>query len=293
MNGTVENVVSPYEEMVAYETLWANKEVDLKTISKMFEASDVLPSVLYKRKKAENMFEYQDVENKVRNYFKNLNGFSISVYGTFQYPKQLRNSPLPIDLFYYKGDIGLLESRMVSVVGARKCSERGRNNARRIAKALVQKRITIVSGLAKGIDTEAMTTAIREKGKVVGVVGTPVNQCYPKENCDLQKAVSVRHLLISHVPFYRYSIEPFKFKKRYFPQRNIIMATLSEATVIVEASDTSGSLSQAKACIEQGKKLYILASCLENKEINWPRKFLDRGAILIENIADFIKKLDN
>jgi DNA processing protein len=71
------------------------------------------------------------------------------------------------------------------------------------------------------------------------------------------------------------------------------MATLSEATVIVEASDTSGSLSQAKACIEQGKKLYILASCLENKEINWPRKFLDRGAILIENIADFIKKLDN
>ena len=291
MNVIVGNVVSPYEEMVAYETLWAKRGVDLKEISSMFEANNVLPSVLYEQKKTEDMFLYNDLEQKVREYLKTLSGFSVSVYGTFQYPNQLRKSAHPIELFYYKGDIGLLESRMISVVGARECSERGRQNAKRIAKALIQNGITIVSGLATGIDTVAMTTAIEENGKTVGVIGTPVNQCYPQDNCELQKIVANRHLLISHVPFYRYSIEPFPFRRRYFPQRNIIMATLSEGTVIVEASDTSGTLTQAKACIEQGKKLYILASCLDNKDIKWPQKFLDQGAILIDNISDFIHKL--
>ncbi|MFC1909130.1 DNA-processing protein DprA [Chloroflexota bacterium] len=291
MNVRIENAVSPYEEMVAYETLWSKKGVDLKEISSMFENSDLLPSTLYEREKSRDIFSYQDIEAKVRNHLKSINGFSVSVNGTFQYPKQLRVSAHPIELFYYKGDIGLLESRMISVVGARNCSERGRINARRISKALVEHNITVVSGLAVGIDTEAMTTAIKEKGRTIGVIGTPVNQCYPKENCDLQYEVAKNHLLISHVPFYRYSIEPFQFKRRYFPQRNVIMATLSEGTVIIEASDTSGSLTQAKACIEQGKKLYILNSCLQNKEITWPQKFLEKGAILIENITDFINDI--
>ncbi|MFC1944845.1 DNA-processing protein DprA [Chloroflexota bacterium] len=291
MSIEMKNYVSPYEEVVAYETLWAQQSIAPKHIASMFIGSDLLPSELYEIKKKEDLFNYLDLENQVKAYVKNLRGFSVCINKTFQYPENLKASSHPVELFYYTGDIGLLESRMISVVGARNASERGLNNARRIAKALVDKEITIVSGLAVGIDTAAMTTAINENGRTIGVIGTPVNQYYPKENRELQKAVAKNHLLISHVPFFRYAKEAFRSKRRYFPQRNIIMATISEGTVIVEASDTSGTLTQAKACIEQRKKLYILKSCLENKEIKWPQKFLDNGAILIENARDLIDRL--
>lgn len=77
---------------------------------------------------------------------------------------------------------------------------------------------------------------------MVGVIGTPISESYPKENSELQEEVARCHLLLSQVPFYRYSKQPFATKKFYFPARNVTMAAFSEATVIVEASDTSGSL---------------------------------------------------
>lgn len=291
MDIEIKNAVSPCEEVVAFETLWGQRSIAPKDIADMFSDNNLLPSEIYEIKKKEDLFSFTDLENQVRDYVKSLSGFSVCINKTFQYPEKLKASSHPVELFYYKGDIGLLESRMISVVGARNASERGLTNARRIAKALVENEITIVSGLAAGIDTAAMTQAIKDGGKTIGVIGTPVNQYYPKENRELQKEVAKNHLLISHVPLFRYTVEAFRSKRRYFPQRNIIMASISEGTVIVEASDTSGTLTQAKACIEQKKKLYILTSCLENKEIKWPQAFLENGAILIESVKDLIATL--
>ena len=282
----IKNTVSLYDEMLAYETLWARKGVFLRDITEMFRSNNVLPSTLLRQKMSENMFEYQELESKVRTYISKLSGFSISVYGTFQYPEKLRKSRNPIELFYYRGDIGLLESPCISIVGARKSSDEGLMRAQRLSRELVDAGYTIVSGLAAGIDTMAMTTTISSNGHTIGVIGTPLNQYYPKENRELQDEVASNHLLISHVPFYRYNHEPFKTRRRYFVQRNEIMAALSEGTVIIEASDTSGSLTQAKACFEQGKKLYILNSALNNQEITWPRKFLDQGGILVNGVKD-------
>ena len=287
----IKNTISLYDEMVAYETLWARKGVFLKDIAEMFGNNKILPSMLLQQKKAENMFEYQELEEKVKAYLHNLSGFSVSVYGTFQYPEKLRISRHPIELFYYKGDIGLLESPSISVVGARKCSADGLKRAKRLSKELVQAGYTIISGLAAGVDSMAMKTTVEENGHTVGLIGTPLNQYYPKENRVFQDEVALNHLLISHVPFYRYHHEPFTSKKRYFVQRNEIMAALSEGTVIVEASDTSGSLTQAKACIAQGKKLFILNSGLNNPDIMWPRRFLNQGAILVNTIKDITDAL--
>ncbi len=287
----IKNTISLYEEMVAYETLWARKGVFLRDITEMFEQNKTLPSLLFRQKKAENMFVYQELEEKAKAYLKRLSGFSVSVYGTFQYPEKLRKSQHPIELFYYKGDIGLLESPSISVVGARKCTEDGLERARRLSKELVQAGYTIISGLAVGVDSMAMKTAVKENGHTVGVIGTPLNQYYPKENHTFQDEVAKNHLLISHVPFFRYHNEPFNSRKLYFVQRNEIMAALSEGTVIVEASDTSGSLTQAKACISQGKKLFILNSGLNNPDIKWPRRFLNQGAILVNTIEDVLDAL--
>jgi DNA processing protein len=177
------------------------------------------------------------------------------------------------------------------VVGSRKCTDAGKASTQKLVGELVRHGFTIVSGLALGIDTVALKTAVEENGKVVGVIGTPIDNYYPAENRELQDLIAKEHLLISQVPFYRYSVEPFKSKKNYFPQRNETMSALSEATVIIEASDTSGTLTQARAALQQGRKLFILNSCFENPNITWPHKFEKRGAIRVRTTEDITKLL--
>jgi DNA processing protein len=288
----ITNSVSPFEEMVAYETLWANLRDDLLNIADKFQLyPNRLPSQVLEILRSQNGILYSKLEDEVRGYLKTKKGFSVSVHGTYQYPTKLRSAKHPIELFYYKGNINLLEGKSISIVGARKCSEEGAKRARRLSKGLVQNGFTIVSGLARGIDTAAMTAAIEAGGQTVGVIGTPIDQYYPPENRELQNTVATKHLLISHVPFYRYSIEPFNSKRRYFVQRNLVMAALSDATVIVEASDTSGSLTQAQACFAQNKPLFILKSCLDNPNISWPAQFIEKGARLLTDFPDILAAL--
>jgi DNA processing protein len=138
---------------------------------------------------------------------------------------------------------------------------------------------TIVSGLAKGIDTAAMTSAINHGGSVIGVIGTPLDTAYPRENSKLQEQIAKEHLLVSQVPIYRYYHQDFKSKKYYFPERNELMAAISDATVIVEASNTSGSLIQARACLHQGHPLFIMRTCSQNPNLTWPQRFLEKEGV--------------
>jgi DNA processing protein len=289
MQIALENTISIFEEVVAYETLWGMRNETLRTISAMFKRNRVLPSKLLQQKR--DLFETPKIKEEVTKLLLSKKGFSVCVYGDFQYPKRLREARHPIELFYYKGDLGLLESPSISVVGARKCTNEGRIRTKRLVLGLVEHGYTIVSGLAAGIDTVALTTAMHAKGNVIGVIGTPIDQYYPKENKDLQDKIASEFLLISQVPFYRYHTEHFKYKKHYFPQRNETMSALSEATIIVEASDTSGTLTQARAALAQKRKLFILNSCFENKSITWPKRFEQRGGIRIHTLDDVIKTL--
>jgi len=286
----IENAISPYAEMLAYETLWALQGVSLKTIAEWVKQNPVVPSKLLRAKEGEVLFsEVAAIRDQVAAFLATIKEpFSICVHGTFEYPARLRDAKYPLELFYYKGDIGLLESKCISIVGARECTPEGAKRAAKLAKGLVKQGFTVVSGLAKGIDTAAMATAMEVGGNTIGVIGTPIDQHYPKENQQLQQQVAKRHLLVSQVPFYRYSKEPFSSKKYYFPQRNETMAAISEATVIVEASDTSGSLTQARACVQQGRKLFILNSCFERKDITWPAKYEKEGAIRVRDIDDLL-----
>jgi DNA processing protein len=116
---------------------------------------------------------------------------------------------------------------------------------------------------------------------VIGVIGTPIDECYPKENCSLQNEIAEKHLLVSQVPFYRYSQQPFKTKRYYFPERNELMAAISDATVIIEASDTSGTLTQARACLHQGRPLFILRSCYDSDQVTWPKRWAEKENVFI------------
>ena len=146
-------------------------------------------------------------------------------------------------------------------------------------KRLVKDKVIIVSGLARGIDTVAHKATIENGGFTIGVIGTPLNCFYPPENQDLQNKIANDYLLISQVPFSRYSKQTYRENRLFFPERNITMSALTEATIIVEAGETSGTLIQAKAALEQKRKLFILDNNFLNPDLSWPRKFEEKGAI--------------
>lgn len=290
MKSLLEKAVSLREEMTAYETIWGMPDATQKTVAELFEKRPGLPSHLLRWLKQEEMY-VDELYQTVQAFVETLSGFSVSVNGAFQYPLRLREAVYPLELFYYRGDIGLMESQTASVVGARKASPDGLKRASRLARELVEANFTVVSGLAAGIDTAAMTSAIAAKGQTIGVIGTPINQSYPKENSALQERVAREYLLVSQVPFFRYEHQHFKSKPHYFPQRNVTMAAISQATIIVEASDTSGSLTQARAALQQGRKLFILNSCFENSDITWPSYYEKQGAIRVRHTNDILDVL--
>lgn len=271
--------ISPYEEALAFEYLYAQPRSSLKGIVEQTTACERLPSTAAIA--LCGAFE-PDGMGKVRALLDGkLGSFSVAISGTPSWPKKLDDSEHPIPLFYYRGDIGLLESKNVAVVGTRKATEKGLARARLLARQLVDAGITVTTGLARGIDTMATETALAQDGRVIGVIGTPIDECYPKENQALQDEVGHSQLLISQVPFYKYAHQPFKTKRQYFPERNELMAAVSDATVIVEASDTSGTLIQARACLHQGRPLFIMRSCVENADVTWPMRFVDKEGVYV------------
>lgn len=283
---SIEHAISPRAEMLAYEVLLARLDNSIKSIVGELRLSKQLPSEFLEH--AEGMIP-SELRDEVQRFLDRKSGFSVSIAGDFQYPAGLRDAP--VELFYYRGDLGVLESRCVSVVGSREASPEGCARARKLSRELVKAGFTIISGLAKGIDTAALSAAIAADGRVVGVIGTPIDASYPKENTELQEEIARKHLLISQVPFFRYHHEHFARKKLYFPLRNETMSALSEATIIVEAGETSGTLTQARAALNQGRKLLILNSCFENRKITWPARFAEKGAVRVSDMSDILQAL--
>jgi len=285
-----QNAVSLWEEMVAYEALYEINEGSLSKTAMLFKKRDCLPSeILGDFRKV--LPKLDSLVEKIEMYLSPLRGFSIALHRTFQYPERLRGAEYPPELFYYRGDLGFTESRCVSIIGDRNASDEGIECAQRLASGLVKAGYTIISGLATDIDTAVTTAALENDGYVIGVIGTPITQRHPKENERLQNTVGDKHLLISQVPLYRSSHEPDSMKKRYFVERNMTISALSEATIIVETSEDSEIMAQAQACLQQGRKLFILDSCFKNPDISWPAQFEKKGAIRIRDFDDIIVSL--
>lgn len=184
---------------------------------------------------------------------------------------------------FVAGDTSLLNGRCVAVIGARKASEMGRRRARKLGAQLAAAGVVVVSGLAEGIDTEALTGAMEAGGSVVGVIGTPIEQAYPAINKALQEAIYRDHLLISQFPTGQ------RVFPSNFPARNRTMAALSDASVVIEASDTSGTLHQAAECQRLGRWLVIARNVVDDPGLTWPAKFLDYPkALVLDSTAQLL-----
>lgn len=181
-------------------------------------------------------------------------------------------------LLYIAGNREIVErGARVSIVGSRKASTDGLSRARRLASILTENGMVVVSGLAEGIDTAAHTSAIDNNGRTIAVIGTPLDKCYPKKNKPLQDTIQEHHLCVSQFP------SGFATRPYCFPQRNRTMALMSDATVIIEASDTSGSLSQGWEALRLGRGLFIAQSVAEDARLSWPEKLIGHGAQILSD----------
>ena len=293
------NLISAYEEMLSYETLWALKDLKEPDLRDFFKRGGYIPSQALMEavktqlcraenintlKKTVNMFLTQLLSSRVF--------FSVTVNGSIQYPRNLTVAQYPLGLLYYKGQLDLINTKSISVIGTRTPSEKGVKNTKKLVQDLVSKGFTIISGLAKGIDTIAHQSTLKNKGRTIGVIGTPIDKYYPQENKLLQDQIAKEYLLISQVPFYRYKTEPFKHHAHHFPRRNKVMATLSLATVVMDISEeTLGSQVQARECLRQNKKLFIHESLFHNPKIRWPAQYEKKGAVRIKTAEDIISCL--
>lgn len=282
----VKNAIMPHKEMGAYEALWLQTGATFKTIAEKFLAqNNLLPSDLVSEQEAKAAYKQaMDILEKSK-----VHRFGIRLHGAGDYPKTLRDAKDPIELLYFQGTWEYVESKCIAIVGTRNPSEEGKLRAQKLAKLLVKNDVTITSGLAAGIDTVAHETAIREGGRTIAVIGTPLGSVYPKENMPLQDYISKKHLLISQIPIVRYSKQKIPQNRLFFPERNKTMSALTKATIIVEAGETSGTLVQARAALYQKRKLLLLDSLFQRQDLTWPRRFEEQGAIRIKSIEDILE----
>lgn len=270
--------VMPARELGAYEALWAKEGTTFKTLADIFrQHPGSVPSDFVSPGDAE---QYSRMAlGTIR--AAGIKHFGIRVHGAGEYPPKLRDAKHPVELLYFQGNWDITNSRCVAIVGTRHPTDEGTRRATKLARRFANDGFTVVSGLAQGIDTVAHTAAIEAGGLTLAVLGTPITSCYPPENSELQLRIADQFLVISQVPIVRHSRQGPKGNRFFFPERNVTMSALTEATVIVEAGNTSGTLIQARHAIQQNRKLFILDSCFRNPELTWPAKFLERGAIRV------------
>jgi DNA processing protein len=272
--------VSPYRELGAYEALWMQAKASLKRIADIFrEQPDALPSDLVPRPKAEETA--RRVVELLRD--RGVQHFGVRVHRAGEYPDKLRDAANPLELLYYQGTWDFVESRCIAVVGTRKPSPEAVKRTKRLVRELVGDDWTIVSGLATGVDTVAHETALEHGGRTIAVIGTPLSESYPKENAELQARIAKEFLVISQVPVMKYGSADWRINRGFFPERNVTMSALTAATIIVEAGETSGTLTQARAALAQKRKLFILDSCFKVPGLTWPHKYESKGALRIES----------
>lgn len=194
--------------------------------------------------------------------------------------KEIRDYPKEL---YYIGDPKLLEEKCVSIVGSRKTNQYGRSTAYSFGKALGQRGITVVSGMAVGIDTCAHEGALQEKGNTAAVLACGLDLCYPPRNRELKGKIESAGIVLSEYP-------PGTAAQRYyFPQRNRIISGLSTLTVVVQAGNRSGALITAELAADQGRDVGAVPGNIDSEYNLGSNKLLREGAFALTGVQDLLE----
>ncbi len=201
-----------------------------------------------------------------------------------EYPANLRLVPDLPPFLFIRGEIMPTDIRSVAVVGTRQASDEGLRRAARMAQLLTEAGVTVVSGLARGVDTVAHTAALDAGGRTIAVLGTGITKCYPAENAALAERIVDAGALVSQ-------FWPTAAPATYtFPRRNVVTSGISQGTVVIEATSTSGAKMQARLALQHGKHVWLLRSLVTSQD--WARQYvIRRGAIEIDDVAQVVQEL--
>jgi DNA processing protein len=212
-------------------------------------------------------------------------GVSIIHFLHPDYPEQLRNFDDAPVVIYVKGRICPDDLNSVAVVGSRLMSEYGKKAVRELSGGLAAAGLTIISGMARGIDTAAHEAALNAGGRTIAVLGSGLDIIYPSENRRLFNKITESGAVISEFPF---GTGPLK---ENFPRRNRLISGLSLGVLVVEAAPNSGSLITASYALEQGKEIFAVPGNIGQKNSEGTNRLISSGAKLVLNVSDIIEEL--
>mgnify|MGYP003300428085 CR=1 FL=1 len=207
-----------------------------------------------------------------------------------EYPKQLKNIYDPPVKLYVLGNKQLLSQKGIAIVGTRKASEYGKKVALQFSKDLSQKGINIISGLALGIDTYAHLGTLQQNsiGKTIAVLGSGLDNLYPKQNIELaKKIIKSGGCLISEYPI------GTKPERQNFPQRNRIISGLSKGVLVVEANEKSGALITTDFALEQGRDVFAVPGSVFSHISVGTNNLIKQGAKLVSKCEEILEEMEN
>lgn len=269
------NIIKKLEEYFGeISSLW---EASADVINKINFLSENTKTILIKYK---DRYYYENYRSKVKK-----NEAKIITIFDDNYPKHLRNIYNPPKVIYIKGDLGFEDEISIAIVGSRKATTYGKWVAEKFAKELAGLGITIISGLARGIDTKAHEGALMTKGRTIAVLGNGIDSIYPKANKILSEKIQNNGAVITEYPL---GVQPLPYN---FPMRNRIISGLSLGVLVVEASENSGSLITAQIALEQGREVFAIPGNINNIYSKGTNLLIKDGAKLVTDIEDIIEEI--
>jgi len=209
----------------------------------------------------------------------------ILVLGDTRYPPLLLHTADPPLLLFTLGRVELLSADSVAIVGSRRATPQGLDNARGFARFLSERQLTIVSGLAMGIDGAAHEGALAGPGSTVAFVGTGLDRVYPARHLSLMKRIAEQGLVASEYPL------GAPARPENFPRRNRLIAGISRGTLVVEAALESGSLITARMAVECGREVFAIPGSIHSPQSTGCHRLIQEGAKLVENGDDVLREL--
>lgn len=200
------------------------------------------------------------------------------------YPENLKNIPDPPIVLYIKGELKKEDGFGIGIVGSRRASFYGLSLAGKFSADLAERGMTIISGLARGVDTAAHRGALKNKGRTIAVIGSGFNRLYPAENRDLAEEVSRTGAVISEFPM---DARPLP---ENFPRRNRIISGLSLGVLVIEAAQNSGALITADCALEQGREVFALPGKVDSQNSFGTNELIKQGAKLVTCADDIMEE---
>ncbi len=207
-------------------------------------------------------------------------------YWDAEYPTLLKKIADPPILLFVMGNVAVLNSQGVAIVGTRNPSTYGKIMTERLARELVGYNLTVISGLARGIDTVAHKVVVQEGGATVAVLGSGVDQIYPEENRALAENILENGAVVSEFPMGAKPDAP------HFPRRNRIIAGLSLGALVVEAGEKSGALITADFALDQNREVFALPGNINSPKSIGCNRLIQQGAKLVVTVKDIIDELE-